>query len=68
MCSEDECFDGFENIERAMREYKSVESISCDMLQDNCYYLEKINKAACRYSCMLYSRLTLVVSLIAGTE
>ena len=69
MCKEDGCFDGIVNIEDAMSGFDSVQSMSCNMPQDKCYYLEVVNKG--EHADILahpYSRPIPVASLIASTE
>lgn len=51
LCLEDGCYEGLESIEEVMSGFDYLSSMSCDILGE-CYFLEKINKAGCRFSCV----------------
>mmetsp|Transcript_23196 Transcript_23196/g.39650 ORF Transcript_23196/g.39650 Transcript_23196/m.39650 type:complete len:183 (+) Transcript_23196:163-711(+) len=55
LCLEDRCLSGLEDIEEFMSGFSNLLSETCDM-QEECYFMEGINKAACRFSCLVTLR------------
>eukprot|EP00581_Thalassiosira_minuscula_P032955 CAMPEP_0183777626 /NCGR_PEP_ID=MMETSP0739-20130205/49478_1 /TAXON_ID=385413 /ORGANISM="Thalassiosira miniscula, Strain CCMP1093" /LENGTH=151 /DNA_ID=CAMNT_0026019801 /DNA_START=150 /DNA_END=605 /DNA_ORIENTATION=- len=52
LCLEHGCFHGVDSIKEEMEGFFLLMSETCDML-DECYYMESVNRAACRFSCVI---------------